>query len=137
MSLYYASLTVWFEDPFWVGVCQREADGLTEACRHVFGAMPREQEVYQWLLQEWRHLSFSPGIPSGPRRPERKNPKRRQREAQAVPAGTGTKAQQALQLQREQHKIQRQERRRQRDTAEEERRFQLHRQKKREKRRGH
>ena len=47
------------------------------------------------------------------------------------------KAQQALQLQREQSKLQRQERCRERDAAEQERKFRLRREKRREKRRGH
>jgi hypothetical protein len=51
MDTYYASLTVWFEGPFWVGVLQREDGGRLTACRHVFGAEPKEQEVYQWLLR--------------------------------------------------------------------------------------
>lgn len=134
MDMYYATLTVWFEDPFWVGVYQREEAGRLTACRHVFGAQPRDQEVYQWLLREWQHLAFSPDVPAGNRNRER--PKRR-REAQAPPAGTGTKAQHALQLQREHSKTQRRERRRQRDTAEEARKFLLRQQKKKEKRRGH
>lgn len=50
--------------------------------------------------------------------------------------GVGTKAQQALQLQREQSKLQRQERCRERDAAEQERKFRLRREKRREKRRG-
>ena len=116
MDTYYASLTVWFEGPFWVGVLQREDGGRLTACRHVFGAEPKEQEVYQWLLREWQHLTFSPGVPAGDRNHDR--PKRRRREAQTPPAGTGTKAQQALQLQREQCKTQRRERRRLRDAAE-------------------
>ena len=134
MDTYYASLTVWFEGPFWVGVLQREDGGRLTACRHVFGAEPKEQEVYQWLLREWQHLTFSPGVPAGDRNHDR--PKRRRREAQTPPAGTGTKAQQALQLQREQCKTQRRERRRLWDAAEEERKFLLRQQKKKEKRGG-
>lgn len=68
----------------------------------------------------------------------RSQPKRRQRAAadELSRTGVGTKAQQALQLQREQSKLQRQERCRERDAAEQERKFRLRREKRREKRRG-
>ena len=134
MDTYYASLTVWFEGPFWVGVLQREDGGRLTACRHVFGAEPKEQEVYQWLLREWQHLTFSPGVPAGDRNHDR--PKRRRREAQTPPAGTGTKAQQALQLQREQGKAERQVLSREAREAEEARRFRLRQEKRKAKRKG-
>ena len=38
MECGYARLTVWFADPFWVGVYEREAEGRLEVCRHTFGA---------------------------------------------------------------------------------------------------
>ena len=34
MECGYARLTVWFADPFWVGVYEREAEGRLEVCRH-------------------------------------------------------------------------------------------------------
>lgn len=37
MECGYARLTVWFADPFWVGVYEREAEGRLEVCRHTFG----------------------------------------------------------------------------------------------------
>lgn len=77
MECGYARLTVWFADPFWVGVYEREAEGRLEVCRHTFGAEPKDGEVWQWLLSAWRGLDFSPAveapgvhlagrIPSGP-----------------------------------------------------------------------
>lgn len=75
---------------------------------------------------------------SGPAALPAASPKRRQRAAadELSRTGVGTKAQQALQLQREQSKLQRQERCRERDAAEQERKFPLRREKRREKRRG-
>ena len=103
MECGYARLTVWFADPFWVGVYEREAEGRLEVCRHTFGAEPKDGEVWQWLLSAWRGLDFSPAV-EAPRRPSgRENPKRVRRQARNRPekTGVGTKAQQALQLQRE------------------------------------
>ena len=135
----YARLTVCFEDPFWVGIYEREDGGRLEACKITFGAEPKDYEVYDLLLRGWDKLRFSPGIPAGARRPAAGNPKRMQRTAAAQTrnTGVGTKAQQALQLQREENKQVRRDDRRRRDEAEEERRFQLRQEKKKEKHRGH
>ena len=138
MECGYARLTVWFADPFWVGVYEREAEGRLEVCRHTFGAEPKDGEVWQWLLSAWRGLDFSPAV-EAPRRPSgRENPKRVRRQVRNRPekTGAGTKAQQALQLQREARRAERAQRHRQRDAAEEERRFRLRQEKKKEKRRG-
>ena len=62
MECGYARLTVWFADPFWVGVYEREAEGRLEVCRHTFGAEPKDGEVWQWLLSAWRGLDFSPAV---------------------------------------------------------------------------
>ena len=138
MECGYARLTVWFADPFWVGVYEREAEGRLEVCRHTFGAEPKDGEVWQWLLSAWRGLDFSPAV-EAPRRPSgRENPKRTRRQARNRPekTGAGTKSQQALQLQREARRVERAQRHRQRDAAEEERRFRLRQEKKKEKRGG-
>ena len=99
-------LTILFEDPFWIGLYEREDDTGYAVCRIVFGAEPRDQEVYAYLLEHWRTLRFSPPRPADDRPDAPKSPKRRQREArQATRTGTiGTKAQQALKLQQEQGK---------------------------------
>ncbi|MFQ9601502.1 MAG: YjdF family protein [Flavonifractor plautii] len=133
MECGYARLTVWFADPFWVGVYEREAEGRLEVCRHTFGAEPKDGEVWQWLLSAWRGLDFSPAV-EAPRRPSgRENPKRTRRQARNRPekTGAGTKSQQALQLQREARRVERAQRHRQRDAAEEERRFRLRQEKRR------
>ena len=127
MECGYARLTVWFADPFWWAMYEREAEGRLEVCRHTFGAEPKDGEVWQWLLSAWRGLDLSPAV-EAPRRPSgRENPKRARRQARNRPekTGAGTKAQQALQLQREARRAERAQRHRQRDAAEEERRFRL------------
>ena len=134
-----ARLTVCFEAPFWVAVYEREEAGRLTVCRQVFGAEPRDGEVYQWLLASWRTLAFSPAVALERREAGRLSPKRAQRQARAAPEqrGVGTRAQQALQLQREERKQARQAQSRRRDAAEAERKFQLRQEKKKEKRRGH
>ena len=44
------TLTVLFDEPFWVGLYERETDGRYEVARVVFGAEPKDYEVQAWLL---------------------------------------------------------------------------------------
>ena len=139
MSVSKARLTVYFEPPFWVALYQREeADGL-RACKVTFGGEPRDQEVLDYFQAHWRELSFSPPV-KGERSPDKAvNPKRARREARKAvqPAGTGTKAQQALQLQREQRKTERKVVSKEQREAQRERKLALRQEKRREKHKGH
>ena len=139
MECGYARLTVFFEDPFWVGVYEREDGGRLEACRLVFGAEPRDYEVWTRFVEHWRELSFTAATAAEGRGAAQRNPKRARREAAKLleQRGPGTKAQQALQRQREENKLARRAERRQRDEAEQARKFALRQQKKRARRRGH
>lgn len=74
-------LTVFFEDPFWMGVCEREADGRYEAAKLVFGAEPRDFEIYDLILTSWHSLRFGPSIEAAKQVERTVNPKRLQREA--------------------------------------------------------
>ena len=133
-----SSFTVFFEDPFWVGVYERREGSRLSACRVVFGAEPSDQEVYAFLLANWSHLRFSPSVRQPKRAEVAVNPKRMQRQvarAMEKPA-VGTKAQQALQLQREQNKRERRQRSRAQEEAEKQRQFELKQQRRKEKHRG-
>ena len=133
-----AKLTVLFDPPFWIGLFERERAGRYEACRVVFGAEPRDIEVYACILDRYDRLAFSPALAFDPETDRAVSPKRAQREArrQTRPSGIGTKAQQALQLQREQGREERRVLSRAARDAERDRRFQLHREKQRRKHRG-
>ena len=99
-----SSLTVLFEPPFWIGLYERMEDGRYEVCRIVFGAQPRDCEVYQLVLKDWHRLRFSPALAAPDTEDRGISPKRRQRQIsrQLEPGSTGTRAQQALQLQYQQ-----------------------------------
>lgn len=133
------ALTVYFEDPFWVGLFERWEGESYRVSKLTFGPEPRDAEVWERVLREFDRLPFSPGIPSE-RREEPANPKRARREArrqmETLPR-TGTKAQQALALQREEEKLARREKSRAEREAEEAERFRQRQKKRREKRRGH
>ena len=134
-----SKFTVLFDDPFWIGLFERTDGGRYEVCKVTFGAEPRDYEVYAFLLQNWRKLRFSPGLPAEETAERRVNPKRQQRAIHRMTAetGVGTRAQQALKLQQEQGKQARRIRTRAQREAEEERRFALRQEKRREKHRGH
>ena len=139
MSVSKARLTVYFEDPFWVGLYQREDGDGCRVCKITFGGEPRDEQVLDYFQAHFRELRFSPPV-SGGLAPERTvNPKRARREARKAvqPAGTGTKAQQALQLQREQLRTQRKADSKQRREEERERKLALRQEKRREKHKGH
>ena len=131
-------LTVFFEEPFWVGIFERIEDDQLSVAKVTFGAEPKDYEVYQFLLKYYYRLQFSPAVTTVVKETKR-NPKRMQRDAkkQMQETGIGTKSQQALKLQREQNKQQRKEKSREQKMAEAERMFKLKQQKKKEKHRGH
>ena len=137
MECGYARLTVWFADPFWVGVYEREAEGRLEVCRHTFGAEPKDYEVLAYVLKNHSRLRFSPSVAAAIR-PDAANPKRMQRQIRKqTAAGTvGTRSQQALQLQREAQKLEKQTRSREQREEEKQRRFTCRQQKRKEKHRG-
>lgn len=132
-----AKLTVFFDGPFWVGVFERIEGGKLSACRVTFGAEPKDREVWEFVLQHYYELEFSPAVETGARRTA-DNPKRRQRNAkkQLERIGVGTKSQQALQMQLEQNRQERKAKSREQRQAESERQFALRQQKKKEKHRG-
>lgn len=130
-------LTVYFEEPFWVGVFERIAGGKLSACKVTFGAEPKDYEIYEALLKRYDQLRFSPAVETTVKEMSR-NPKRIQREVhrQVRDVGTGTKSQQALKLQQEQAKTERKVFSREQKEAGRQRQFQLKQQKKKEKHRG-
>ncbi len=132
-------LTVCFEEPFWIGVFERECGGRYEACRVVFGAEPRDYEVYAFVLEHWAELRFG-GTEHGAGLAERRfNPKTMRRKArkQMQSVCVGTKAQQALKQQQEQGKLVRAAYSKEQREAVRERKFSLRQQKRHEKHRGH
>ena len=133
-----ASLKVFFEDPFWVGVFERIEDGKLSVCKVTFGAEPKSYEVLEYVLQHYYELVFSPAIEIQTRQAA-DNPKRRSRNARKnlENTGIGTKSQQALQRQREEMKKERRQVSREEREAEAQRRFEQKQAKKKEKKRGH
>ena len=130
-------LTVYFDDPFWVGVFEHIEDEKLFVCKITFGAEPKDYEILEFVLKYYSQLKFSQAVDVTVRK-ETTNPKRIQREArkQTAEYGIGTKSQQALQLQREEHKLMRKTISKEKREAEKQRRYDLKQQKRKEKHRG-
>lgn len=133
-----SKLTIFYDEPFWVGVFE-ELDGKRlSVCRVVFGAEPTDAEIYAFILRNFNRLRFSPPVKTEVKQ-KADNPKRRQRNAhkQLEKTGVGTKSQQALQKQYEESKIERKKKSREQKEAEKQRLFELKQQKRKKKHRGH
>ena len=130
-------LMVFFDEPFWVGVFERYENGQLTVAKHTFGSEPREYEVFEFILEHYYSLEFSPAVAAAVKEAHR-NPKRMQRDIRKAlgNTGTGTKSQQALKLQQEQNKLERKGKSREQKLAEDERKFILKQQKKKERHRG-
>ena len=130
-------LTVFFEEPFWVGVFEHVSDGKLSVCKVTFGAEPKDYEVYDFVLKNYYRLRFSPAVATDVKEAGR-NPKRVQREVrkQVQNTGIGTKSQQALKLQQEQLKMERKIVSREQRETEKQWKFELKQQKRKEKHRG-
>ena len=103
-------------------------------CKVVFGAEPKDYEVWEYLLKIYSRLHFSPSVETVVKK-ESVNPKRLQRQIrkETVATGIGTKSQQALQMQREENNLVRKELSRKQREAEKQRLFELKQQKRKEK----
>lgn len=139
MSIINSKFTVLFDEPFWVGIYERSYEEKYEVSRIVFGAEPRGYEVYEFLLENWHRLCFSPVLETKQVKEKIINPKRMQREIhkQVETAYIGTKAQQALKVQQEQNKFERKLKSRIQRDEESQRKFSLRQDKKCEKHKGH
>lgn len=129
---------VYFENPFWVGVCERNFDGKLSVCKITFGPEPKDYEVAEFILNNWYKLKFSPTIGTVVKQREKVNPKRLQREVkrQLTNVGVGTKSQEALRMLQEENKILRKNFTRKQRDEEKKRKFALKQQKKKEKHKG-
>ena len=131
-------LTIYFEEPFWVGIFERSIDEKFSVCKVVFGAEPKDNEIFGLVLNRYSKLKYSPEILYEKAFKEKVNPKRVQRDVkkQLNNKGVSTKSQQALKLQQEQNKTIRKIKTKEQKELEKEKLYSLRQQKKREKHKG-
>lgn len=132
-----SKLTVYFENPFWVGVFERIVDGKLSAVKVTFGSEPKDYEINCFILKNYYSLRFSPTVETADKEIKKK-PKKMHRDVrkQLQNTGIGTKSQQALKLQQEQGKQERKVKCREKKISETKRQFELKQKKKKEKHRG-
>lgn len=73
-------LTVYFEEPFWVGVFERVDNNKLSVCKVTFGAEPKDYEIWEFILKYYYDLKFSPVVETEIKQVA-DNPKRRSRNA--------------------------------------------------------
>jgi hypothetical protein len=98
--------TVYFDDPFWVGIFERNDENGYSAARFVFGSEPGDAEFLLFCKNEFSSLKFSASVLPVTTPLEHMNFKRRQREVrkQMAQTGIGTYAQRALKAEYERRK---------------------------------
>ncbi|WHH57862.1 YjdF family protein [Petroclostridium sp. X23] len=132
-------LTVYFDDPFWIGVFERVENEELMTCRIVFGPEPKDYEVYEFVLKNYHQLKFSRPVAIKEATETKVNPKRLQRKIKKAVENRGisTKAQEAIRLEREANKLERKSKSKRQKELEKELQFQKKQQKKKEKKKGH
>ena len=73
-------LTVYFENPFWVGVFEQICDNKLSVAKVIFGKEPKDYEIQEYVMKKYNSLQFSPAVEANEKETN-KNPKRRLREA--------------------------------------------------------
>ena len=51
MDITSVKFTVYFENPFWIGVFERNIDEKLSVCKVIFGAEPKDNEILE-LVQK-------------------------------------------------------------------------------------
>lgn len=134
-----SKLTIYFDDPFWVGVFERIDDDMLETAKVVFGSEPKDYEVYSFILENYNNLKFSRPFSIELKAEKKINPKRLQRiiREETVNKGIGTKAQQAMQLEYEANKVVRKAISKEQREEMKRLKFDMRQDKKKEKKKGH
>ena len=130
-------LTVFFENPFWIGIFENFENDNLSVCKVTFGSEPKEYEIYDFILKKFYNLRFSNEMKSNFRE-KAKNPKRRQREIKKELQSKKflKKSEEILKLQYEENKKERKVKTKQEKELEKQRKFLLKQEKKKKKHRG-
>ena len=80
MGKVIGKLTVYFEDPFWVGIFECIEDEKLSVCKVTFGVEPKDYEIQEFIIKNYYSLQFSPAVTTVVKE-TKKNPKKMQREA--------------------------------------------------------
>ena len=131
-------LLVYFDGQFWSGLVEKTENGTLMSSRVVFGSLPKESELIDFVLEKLDFLPMSPPLSCETKLLKKFDPKRlrrlARREAQTV--GPASKSRDALKRLEEERLAARQAGRRELRETDRESRFNLKQLKKKEKRKG-
>lgn len=131
-------LTVYFENPFWMGMFELVDQSQLQVSRIIFGKEPMNEDILQAIYNQFCQSKLSPVV-EVKNKPKHISYKRLQRDVkkQLQQQGVGTKSQIALKMQYEVSKQEHLVERKKRLEKEKQMKFALKQQKKKEKHRGH
>jgi len=49
--------TIFFEDPFWVGILEENCNGINYMGKHIFGGEPSNSELLQFYIYEFENMN--------------------------------------------------------------------------------
>ena len=102
MNKVQIKLTVLFDGTFWVGIFKKIVNNKLEVAKFTFGSEPKDIEIHNFILNNYRFLKFSPPVKTIVKNYNKINPKRLQRSVKnQLKKSVGTKSQQALKQQHE------------------------------------
>lgn len=132
-------LTVFFDGQFWLGIFERIDEEMLETSKVVFGAEPKDYEIFSFILNNYYKLKFSSPITVLAMDFKKINPKRQHRliNKEINDKGIGTKAQQAIKLEQEARKTEKEKLSKEKREEQEKIKFQKHKDKRKEKKKGH
>ncbi|MDI6502449.1 YjdF family protein [Leuconostoc suionicum] len=136
----FLSLTIIFDQPFYVGIFERRTGNTYEVSKINLGTSePRDSSIYELLIENWHQVRFNTvNIANNERIQKNVNPKRMQRLAKkALKSGLSTKAQEAVKLAQTAQKLEKKKHKSLRNQEIKEQRYLLSQKKKSEKHRGH
>lgn len=94
----FGKCTIYFEDPFWVGVFERTEESGYTVARYVFGAEPGQAEILSFAHSQFHLLKFSQVKSAAIITKKVESYKHRQHRIrhEATQTGVGTQAQQVI-----------------------------------------
>lgn len=105
MNKVQVKLIVFFDGAFWVGLFEKKIGNNLEVAKFTFGSEPREIEVLNFILNDYKNLKFSMAVIDA-KNEKVVNPKRMKRLVKReVLKSISTKSQQALKLEQENSKF--------------------------------
>jgi len=132
--------TIVFDAPFWVAIFERFSEDGYSVAKHVFGDEPSSPDFYDFILKDMDSLRFT-----APQKEEivlikKKNPKRLQRDAKKEMKSNGqytvSKAHEAMKKEQEKNKKEKKRITREEREMEENKKFLLKQEKRKQKHRG-